>query len=190
MPSAAKVAEWILSLVTTQQRASATVGDCLEDTRGTVSFGWFILRTTASICARDAWHARSYLLWLWFYAVVIWNLLGAVFVIAPEMLRISIVVALGGTDDGLNTTGWWAKIVAIVIVPFLVGRTLGKRSGGREIAAALTFALLPGAILLILNTALPLLSHQTPKFHFPLSYGDLFLLAGALTWRARHPRPA
>jgi len=39
----AAVGEWILSLVTSRERASATVGDCLEDTHGAFAFWWFAM---------------------------------------------------------------------------------------------------------------------------------------------------
>jgi hypothetical protein len=189
MPNAAAVAEWILSLVTTQERASATVGDCLEGTRGTVSFWRFILRTAISTCARDTWDSRWRLCRLSVWALVPRALLVAILLHAPMML----INYLGGAAYFTLTPAreYWLEAAVITgIVPFIMGRIVARRSDGREIAAALTFAILPGTIGLLMDTALALFSHQTLKLNFPVYYDAIFILAGALSWRARHPRPA
>ena len=58
------VAEWILRLVTTQERASATVGDLLEVSSGVVRFWASVLSTATSIAWREAWAHPRQTTWL------------------------------------------------------------------------------------------------------------------------------
>ena len=202
----AHAAEWILSLVTTQERASATVGDCLEHTRGTVSFWWFILRTTISMCAREAWASRGGLLRLSIWGTLIEFAIVAGLLICSELavlLWSAVLHALRGTGGGydilqpgqsaLQGIDWvlmQAWQVLNVVGPFFMGLLIARRSRGRELAAGVAFLIVSRTFGFLIGVTILVLLHSK-SLAFPVfSYGDLFLLAGALTWRARHPRPA
>jgi hypothetical protein len=191
MLRSAGIAEWILALVTTQEHAAAMVGDCLEDTRGAIAFWWFILRTTFSLCGREAWESRWRILLLSLYGVVMEALLIAVFVLTPGMLWLSVNWALGGKDDAPALSGWLVSIISTAIVPWIVGRMVAKRSGGREIVAGFGYCWLREMVALAVGLAVAVhLRDSSAITWFTLGIDPLFVMAGALTWRARHPRAA
>ena len=137
-----RFAEWILTLVTTPERASATVGDLLEDRvhARALRFWGAVLITTLSLLWQD---------------------------VAASPLRMARLAALGlllqwclsaGTAIGywlfyLVFRHTWPTLVAtgvfMLLAQFQVGRVLAKRSPGRELA--------PSVATTLLGVALPFL---------------------------------
>ena len=135
----ARLAEWILSLVTTPERASATVGDLLEDrvAPGALRFWSAVMLTSLSLLWRD---------------------------VADSPLRIARLAALGLLLQWLMSVGiaigyWlfyavfkhtWPTLVAtgvlMLLAQFQVGRVLAKRSPGRELAPSVATTLLAVAL--------------------------------------------
>jgi hypothetical protein len=135
----ARLAERILSLVTTPERASATVGDLLEDRRhdGALRFWSAVLITTLSLLWQD---------------------------VAASPLRMARLAVLGLLLQWLLSVGtaigyWlfyaafkhtWPTIVAtgvlMLLAQFQVGRVLAKRSPGRELAPSVATTLLAVAL--------------------------------------------
>ena len=131
----AHLAEWILSLVTPPERASATVGDLLEDRAhaGALRFWSAVLVTTLSLLWQD---------------------------VAASPLRMARLAALGLLLQWLLSVGeaigfWlfyavfrnnWPTLVAtgvlVLLAQFQVGRVLAKRSPGRELAPCVATTLL------------------------------------------------
>jgi hypothetical protein len=161
----ARLAEWILSLVTTPERASATVGDLLEDrTHATaVRFWGAVLFAAFSQLWRDvAAHPRRMAV-LAVYGVFLELLLS--FVAAAVLVVLSAVMALvaSGVNPGTQVTvgpnmplgvftastivGWALGLAA----QFQVGRVLAKRSPGRELAPCVATTLLAVTIPLLIR---------------------------------------
>jgi hypothetical protein len=134
-----RLAEWILSLVTAPERASATVGDLLEDRAqaGALRFWGAVFVTTVSLLWQD---------------------------VAASPLQMARLAALGVLLQGLLSVGvaigyWlfyavfkltWPTVVAtgaiMLLVQFQVGRVLAKRAPGRELAASFASILLGMAL--------------------------------------------
>jgi hypothetical protein len=135
----ARLAEGILSLVTTPERASATVGDLLEDraAAGALRFWSAVVITTLSLLWQD---------------------------VAASPLRMVRLAALGLLLQWLMSVGiaigyWlfyavfthtWPTLVAtgvlMLLAQFEVGRVLAKRSPGRELAPSVATTLLAVAL--------------------------------------------
>jgi hypothetical protein len=137
-----RIAEWLLALVTTRDRAAATVGDLAEGaaTRGGVWFWSGVLRTAASLMWRDIAEHPARITGLALLGVYTGMLLlfgfldGIVFFTAAY---------LSGKELPLDFTGWKIWLAAPVLFgSLLVGRTLARWGPGRELAACVIFAIL------------------------------------------------
>ncbi|HEY1753985.1 MAG TPA: hypothetical protein VGG72_01220 [Bryobacteraceae bacterium] len=137
-----RIAEWLLALVTTRDRAAATVGDLAERaaTRGGVWFWSGVLRTAASLMWRDIAEHPARITGLALLGVYTGMLLlfgfldGIVFFTAAY---------LSGKDLPLDFTGWKIWLAAPVLFgSLLVGRMLARWGPGRELAACVIFAIL------------------------------------------------
>jgi hypothetical protein len=148
----AQLAEWILSLVTSSDRAASTVGDLMENSaiRGAFWFWIGVLRTAFSLLWKEfsgeparmmGLAARGFLLQgvlilasvicIAFVAGVFWGVTGAPSKLPPEISPI--VWALFG-------------VVSWGLIPFQVGRWLARRSPERELAPCLAFIIFDLAV--------------------------------------------
>jgi hypothetical protein len=129
------IAEWILTFVTSRERASSTVGDLTEQAsaRGSVWFWSSVLRTAASFLWRgvvesNARAARVALLGLAVYIgidMIYAFFSGVVFFLAP------------------NSMSWKVWFAARLLVSsLLIGRLLARRAPGRELAACVAFGVI------------------------------------------------
>jgi hypothetical protein len=143
-----QVAEWILSLVTSSDRAASMVGDLMEDaaSHGAVWFWIGVLRTAFSLLWRlfsndpaqmIGLAARGFLLQL------------VMFVASIALSTIAIVLwwfftgwpvetgplPLPATEWTLGSVFFW------VLIPFQIGRWLARRSPGRELAPVVAFTI-------------------------------------------------
>jgi hypothetical protein len=153
----AQLGEWILSWVTSPERAAATVGDLLENASGPGTFWLGVLRTALS------------LLWCEFASDPA-NMMGLAF--RGLMLQLAIVVGIlliiiiGGGFLGFFAGLFWhpagpaasINLVATaiggllgagiaILVPFQVGRWMARRSPGRELAPVVAFTILTFALV-------------------------------------------
>ena len=147
----AHLAEWILSLVTTPERAAATVGDLLEvhAAHGSVRF-W--VSVAATLCAHvwgdlAAHPIRMSLLGLQGIVLQLLISLALAFGLGLSYALIRMVVKGVGDLDAQVVSGWgekpapWLLSAAMVLgwlstllSSYLVGRILARRSPGRELA--------------------------------------------------------
>ena len=136
------IAEWILALVTTRDRAASTVGDLTEGAaaRGAVWFWSGVLRTATSLLWRDVAEQPGRVTGLAFLGLAIY--------IGMELLFASLsgfvffgASMVSGHSPHLDSIGWKLWFIAPVLVSSLfVGRLLARRARGRELAACLVYA--------------------------------------------------
>jgi hypothetical protein len=129
------IAEWILTLVTSRERAASTVGDLTEQAsaRGSVWFWSGVLRTAASLLWRgvvenNAPVARLALLGLAIYIgidMIYAFFSGFVFFLAANSLEWKV---------------WFAT--RLLVSSVLIGRLLARWAPGRKLAACVAFAVI------------------------------------------------
>jgi hypothetical protein len=195
MLRSAKGAEWILSLVTTPDRAAEAVGDALEQTRGVVALWWYVLRTAVRLCGRDVWDARWWMLALGLGGLLTEAVLTGVLWFGGMWLWISIVHNHWGPWMADRATPQWAvslfsAAISNVLVPFFVGRLVGRFSGGREVGAGLALAAMHTALALVITLTVAWRGGNLGVSPTWSSVVMVLVLAGALSWRASHTRPA
>lgn len=138
----AHIAEWILALVTTRDRAASTVGDLTEHaaTRGAVRFWYSVLRIATSLLWREvAEHSAR---------VTGMALLGIAVYIAIDLLFAGLdgvlffISALrSGSHFQVHSLEWKIWFGAPVLVSsLLIGRMLARWAPGRELAAGVVYA--------------------------------------------------
>jgi len=146
----AQVAEWILSLVTSPDRAASMVGDLMENAaiRGAFWFWIGVLRTALSLLWREFSDDPARTMGLAFRGLLLEIVMFAAFVICATILGgmlgafLSIAGVAAGPHPVLSWLGWaLAGIVAWGLIPFQVGRWLARRAPGRELAPCLGFML-------------------------------------------------
>ncbi len=133
------IAQLILSLATTPDRAASTVGDLLEeaDTRGSLWFWPSVLWTACSLCWRDFRSAPLRMLWLG-----LWGFLAAFFYGAAPMAALGLVVFLavriGPNPNPPQNPLLLAPLVfaSDIFGAVWAGWEVAKTSKGRELAAA------------------------------------------------------
>jgi len=155
----ARVAEWILSLVTSPDRAAATVGDLMEAANryGAVWFWTGVLRTAFSTLWQDFAGAPARMMGLAFRGFLMQF---------AYLLGFALVLVIGGGIVGLFAGLYWnpttptAGLLSPPIEPlagtlgvaisllasFQIGRWLARRSPGRELAPVVAFTILGFAI--------------------------------------------
>ncbi len=136
MPNPA-IAQLILSLATTPDRAATTVGDLLEesDTRGSLWFWSSVLGTVGSLCWRDFRSAPLRII-----GVGLWGSFAAPILAAAPTILLSLGLANG--FPGAPVPFMWSLflVVSEVIAAIIVGWDVAQRSKGRELAAACSVA--------------------------------------------------
>ncbi len=193
------VAEWILRLVTTPDRAASIAGDLLEEasSRGIVWFWLNLFGTVASQLFEELRDARLRMLWLavsglvesWFVTMAFLNIAIQVWMrfwphwIAPNAVYIP-------------AWGYYALLyVANTVGTFLVGWDVARRSDRRElpagIAATLAFGLFVIMIVLTSGSLEWRYDHPYPhvqKWPYAFCAFALFFMSGALFRRTRANR--
>ena len=147
----AQVAEWILSLVTSPDRAASTVGDLMESatTRGALWFWIGVLRTVLSMMWRDVAANPGRMMGLAGKGFLVG--LGLTFACFLVIIPVTFVVTRASFSDLSAAFGSWtftlsSIFVAMVLVPFQQGRWLARRSPNQELAACLALAMLTAAV--------------------------------------------
>ena len=127
------VAQSVLSLVTTPERASPTVGDLLEESRGPLSFWWSVASTTGSLCWQDFRSAPVLIAWLG-----VWGWLAAS--LGPSLCLVPLIPFVGGMSGPLSLTFYALMAMLTLVVSFLTGWKVAEFSEGRELAAGCSVA--------------------------------------------------
>lgn len=136
------IAEWILGLVTTRERAASTVGDLTERaaTRGVVWFWSGVLRTAASLLWLDLAEHPARLIGLAFLGLAVYIVIDLLFAGLSGAAFFWIV-----NEHSLQFVpiGWklWIAIPPLVS-SLLIGRMLARWAPGRELAACVAYAIL------------------------------------------------
>jgi hypothetical protein len=138
------VAEWILALVTSRDRATSTVGDLAEGApaRGAVWFWFSVLRTAASLLWRDVAEKPARAVGLAFLGMAI--LIAVDYLCAGlDGVAFFIVAYRTGRPFNLDSIGWINWLNAPLLLTSLgIGRMLARWAPSRELAACLMYAIL------------------------------------------------
>lgn len=131
-----RIAEWLLILVTSRERAASIVGDLVEsaDTQGSVWFWSSVLRATASLLWRGFAANPRGLLGLAFRGWLIGLLLTSVSIFIPVFIGGLLVEIFGITVRTFGVAVVAGNIVA-TFCQFLVGRWIARRAPGRQLSA-------------------------------------------------------
>jgi hypothetical protein len=135
------IAEWILALVTSQDRAMSTIGDLTEEaaTRGVVWFWSHFLRTAASFLWRDITEDLARFIKLAFLGLAVYIGIDLMFAgISGAMFFIAYVSGHPLHSDSIGWSIWF--ITPALVSSLLIGRMLARRAPGRELAACLVYA--------------------------------------------------
>jgi hypothetical protein len=141
----ARIAEWMVSLVSSPERAVSTVGDLLESAaeRGPFWFWISVARTTLS------------LLWRGFTAEWVRMLgFGALGLLIAFAVPFGYGLLMIATSTVFRVPGWVSITFGVltgICAQFEVGRWLGRRFPGRELAACLALAIANSAIVFVLS---------------------------------------
>jgi hypothetical protein len=140
----ANIAERILALVTTRDRAASTVGDLTEGvaTRGLVWFWSGVLRTAASLLWRDVAEQPVRVTGLAFLGLVVYIGIDLAFAGLSGAAFFRGAMA-SGHPLHLGSVGWKLWFTAPVLVSsLLIGRMLAHWAPRRELAAGAVYAIL------------------------------------------------
>ena len=204
----AHFAEWILSLVTTPERASSTVGDLLEDVQAR-GWNWFwlcVMRTAGSSLwqifakAPVSLVGQAILGWfyylfssllLWFAAVIAAPVAWGLFYFFAhhtglELLTNLLKIRIDWPDLPEGVMYWIEAAVVLMLSPFWVGRSMARSLPGREIVTWLLMALLWPAMAIYI----PFTSRHIRATLGTLPFILAAMLAGILWERAALARPS
>jgi hypothetical protein len=138
------IAEWVLALVTTRDRAASTVGDLTETAadRGAVWFWSAVLRTAASLLWRDIAERPARLTGLAFLGLAIYIGIDLLFA-GLSGFAFGLTAMATGHSAHLDSIGWklWFALRVLVGSVF-VGRILARWAPGRELSACVVYAIL------------------------------------------------
>ena len=161
-----QIAEMILSLFTTRERAASTVGDLIENAadRGAWGFWPGVARTASSLLWRTFTAESGFLVALGFRGVI-FNLFLCVLVFFAMLIFgafffgfIAGVNALGSTPGDVSAeflkVGWIFRLmgsIAIFAVEFRTGQWIARRARDKEIAACVSFLIVQEMVMLAIG---------------------------------------
>jgi hypothetical protein len=192
-----RLAEAILALFTTRERAASTVGDLLESDAAPFSFWTHVVRTAVSLFWRDVRTEPVYMarlalcgmamMWVNFLCLIL--MMTAFGMIAILLMKFTPWWSHAG--DWLVTADGILFKAAQIPLGFQLGSWIALRARSREIASAFTFAMFGlAASWIILNlidvfrTGRPLQDPSSTVLSHLLI--DLPLLAGAIYTRRKN----
>jgi hypothetical protein len=157
----AQIAEWILKLFTTPERAASAIGDMVEEAHGALRFWISVVRTVFSFIWRDISADPLYMAGL---AIRAWLLSAALVVgfilalIIPAIPIVGILVGAGILNEKsldppsiwITAVGWLVGVLFLFTIPYRVGRWVARRAPGREIAACVALQIVPFILINIL----------------------------------------
>lgn len=138
-----QIAEWILRLVTSQDRATSTAGDLAEEApaRGVLWFWSGVLRTATSLLWREVAENPMRVTGVAFIGLAVDVLVSLL--LAGVSGVVFFVAARSGHQVQLSST-WWtiALDTPPVVMSLLIGRILARWAPDRELGACLAYAIL------------------------------------------------
>ena len=150
-----RMAERILGLFTSPERAAAVTGDLMEDARasGTVWFWGCVARTAFSMLGRDLADVPLFMAGLAFRGAVfalclslLWGLATIAGVAVFAIVWVQVRPAWLSVTGGLQYLSQIVALAGIGWVQYRTGRWMARRAGGREIAACAAYLLFGLAI--------------------------------------------
>lgn len=138
-----RIAEWLLVLVTSRERAASIVGDMMEsaDTHGSAWFWTSVLRATASLLWRGFAANPRGMLGLAFFGWLTGLLLTSVSIFIPVFVGGVLVEIFGITVRTFGVAVEAGSILATAS-QFLVGQWIARRAPGRELSAWLALLIM------------------------------------------------
>ena len=199
----ANIAEWILSLTTTPERASAAAGDLIQEasTRGTLWFWSSLFKTAASHVWRAWVDAPARTLGLAFAAFLFESAFlapAAIVIIAGTMALLDYNVDVQATAVGFDVTATsYATaplllfFMALLVCEFLIGIWLARFAPGRELAACVAYFVASQICWTAITAWAPIIPHHS--FHplvtpFLVTTQLMALFGGAALGRKRARR--
>jgi len=180
------LAEWVLSLVTSPERAVATVGDLYEEGARPLalwrSVGWIVL----ALIGRDLLAAPLGMFGLALYGFVISIVLSACQgVVAAGLILLVFPRALASVNTVVATSillGWAGSFISGILV--------ARRATGREMSACVAVIILDTLVMLAMTGTAPAAPSDTwyagvSGSTFILLISQLLLIAGATRVRRR-----
>jgi hypothetical protein len=167
------IAESILRLVTTRERAASTVGDFME--RRGVPFWWSVLRTATALTWQGM-TAEPGQIWglafrgfLMSWAIIGISLLGWIVVVSACAIVYRLLglpahgLGIGTANMGFPslclTVAW---VVVLLLGQFQTGRWVARRAPGRELSACVATILSILAFDSCINIVTAVATHQNP----------------------------
>lgn len=189
-----RIAESILALVTSRDRAASTVGDLLEQSasRGGAWFWSGVFRTATSLLWRGFADNTARMTGLAFLAVAIDGAASVLFAFLAGLVFFA-VAYISGNPAGINSV--WAKVWIYgptILASFWIGKLLSRWAAGRELPATIAYILLVPVASLALSFFVP--SGLTPSMLAWVFLGDLAqrlpaLAGAALARRQQESKP-
>jgi hypothetical protein len=150
------IAEWILGLVTSRDRAASTVGDLVEESssRGVVWFWSGILRIAASLLWRGVAENPLRLVGVAFIGLAV-DVLASLLAAALNGLVFFFIARSGHQLQG-NSVWWTIGLDApALLLSLWIGRLLARWAPGRELCACLAYGILASLFSLVMMFGAP-----------------------------------
>jgi hypothetical protein len=158
-----RIAEWLLVLVTSRERAASIVGDMLESaaTHGSAWFWTGVLRATASLLWRGFAGNPRGMFGLAFFG---W-LIGSLLTLVPLFISVfigGVLVEIFGITVRTFGVAIVAGIITATLCQFLVGRWIARRAPGRELSAWLALLIMDQILKVLPSIVALALGHRFP----------------------------
>jgi len=195
----ARIAEWMLSLFTTGDRAASMAGDLVESAAGRrgLRFWWRLAQTAASLAWKSIAAEPLFMMGLAFRGLLLnlslWFLVSLAMV-AVALVGIFVAAAGGGTAalaaipklSGHKSLFSFVFFVLATVTGFAIqfqtGRWIARRARGREIAACSVFLAI-GTILWMAARDVTLYAiERASRTHLPSESVVVTLLGNLIVW--------
>ena len=189
-----RIAEWLLVLVTSRERAASIVGDMMESAATHSVWFWSsVLRTTASLLWRGFAASPRGMLVLAFRGWLMGLLLAfGVFVCIAVGIGLYPRLPLAESTAVLSRAVYAADLVGLTLCQFLVGRWIARLAPGRELSAWLALMIMEEILNLMLSIVPLTFGHRFPiedwswrSLTWTFAWMDLPCLAGTIWVRRR-----
>jgi hypothetical protein len=163
------IAEWILRLLTSQDRAASTVGDLAERaaSRRGVWFWSGVLRIAASLLWRAVAENPARIIGIAFIGLAVEAV--ATLLIAGLGGVVEFVAGMSGHSGQFTSALGTIDEAAHLVVTVLVGRMLARLAPGRELGACLAYAFINSILSFVLTfvaAEIPTMLAGSPGFGF------------------------
>jgi hypothetical protein len=149
------IAEWILGLVTSRDRAATMVGDLVEEgARGVAWFWSRILRIAVSFLWRGVTESPVRITGLAFIGLAV-DVVASIFLAGASGV-LFFFAARNGHQLQLNAV-WWTILLdaPTLVMSALIGRMLARWAPGRELAACLAYGILGSLLSFVMMLVSP-----------------------------------